>query len=335
MLHVGCLDKTLRNLGKVIMKSIPLIQVDPIDWRFWSASCLLGFTAGLFAGMSESPVGTALVAGIFGLIGGGGMYSLLSKGSRQQQPSEDKSDSYEAQAMLQPAALATSLFCIFSMIGVATGIALRQGLIFPESSHTYSKLIPIADEGKHLLRRQQLKLLILQSELASLGVSNEANNHFVKSFIDTSQDYRREGFNEDRSLGDLKLATKDLSKAVRSALNALSTTDEKFDSTKKKEQSMAIEDDQEFQLRPKTVEEIRYGDVMRANAYLKVAVPAAAKVQNYIEDSSVPELSAMLDLISRFREANVEQSAVGRASPLVSSRKLWGAEPERKASIKP
>ncbi|MBC3872076.1 hypothetical protein [Undibacterium flavidum] len=316
------------------MNKKTLTQVSQIDWRFWSASCILGFTAGLFAGMSESPVGLTLVAGIFGLIGGGGMYSLLSKGSPLKQSEEKPPGNNEVWMLLQSAALATSLFCIFSILGVSIGIALREGWILPKSSSHVSKLIPIAEEGGHLLRRQQLKLLILQTELVSLGVSNEENNHFVRSFISTGKNTRAEGFSENESLRHLKLEAKNLSIAVSKALEILSNSDENNSNAKINSKTSEIEDNEDVQRRIKSLNEIKYGDVIRAYEYLKVAAPAANKVHNFVEDSSVPELSAILDLISRYREARVDQPAYGRASPLVPPKKLFGSEPERKASIK-
>jgi len=51
-------------------------------WHASFAMILVGFTAGLFGGMSQSPVATALVAGIFGLIGAGGIVGIILAGRR-------------------------------------------------------------------------------------------------------------------------------------------------------------------------------------------------------------------------------------------------------------
>lgn len=305
-----------------------------VDWRFWTASCLVGFTAGLFAGMSESPVGTALVGGIFGLLGGGGIYGLLTRAWKDQGSSSSTSEREDPWEMLSPVALATSLFCIFAIVGVALGIGLREGWIVPQPENRTATLIPIAQDGKDLLPRQQLKLLILQSELASLGVPVEANNHFVRSFIETGKDDQREGFNEDKSLRDLKRKTQDLKETVDRAFEALSTKNVRKLPPDKLKDSAEIEDDDDAPLRLKSVGEINYGDVMNAYVFLEKARPFADEVKNYIEAASMPELSAILDLISRYREANMAQPSAGRLSPLVNRKKLWGSEPERKAGIK-
>lgn len=55
----------------------------------------------------------------------------------------------------------------------------------------------------------------------------------------------------------------------------------------------------------------------------------------YVEQSSQPELSLLLDLVARYREASVDVGMVGRAGPLVRPVPSSAASPERRLSIKP
>src|SRR5205085_2251761 len=59
--------------------AIPAAIPAVVPWVF----AALGFTAGLFTGMSESPVGATAVGALFGLLGGGGLLTLLGRAEKR------------------------------------------------------------------------------------------------------------------------------------------------------------------------------------------------------------------------------------------------------------
>lgn len=298
----------------------------------WMATGVIGFAAGLFAGMSESPVATALIGGVFGLIGGGGLYGLLSR-SKVGDTREASSGSREIDwTVIRVTSKTASLLCICAIAGVILGVGFRDGWALPQPTKKESSaLLVIADKSRDLERRQQLKLLLLQAELKSLGVSNEENNHFVASFIADDDSTAAKGLAED-NLRSLKRSTADLAKALEGAVGGLTLPD--LAKAKKMESGEIDEDSAPRRLM--SVKEIRYADVARAYAFLRIAEELATKVETYVYHSSAPELSLVLDLISRYREASVDQPAAGRAGVLLPRRgRFEQIDRERKVTLRP
>jgi hypothetical protein len=290
---------------------------------FLIASSLVGLTAGLFAGMSESPVATALVGGIFGLIGGGGIFGLLvqaRKGNGEENKDETAGSSLHA---LGPPAAATSFLCVFCILGVFAGAGFREGWLLPQPSKDKASLLNIANAAKGLPRSLQLKLVILQSELASLGVSANQNNQFVSSYIAANGENNPKALMEDESLRGMKHHVRDAVIAIEHALSALSEEPENPDE----------DDDKHRKVKP--VEKVTYGNVKEAFAYLKVASDLAHSTEDSILEATAPELSLVLDLISRYREAELNQPTGGRAGPLIRHPDFFKTDPKNRVSIKP
>jgi len=152
-------------------------------WHASFAMILVGFTAGLFGGMSQSPVATALVAGIFGLIGAGGIVGIILAGRRAQVDHTHETQRPGSRD-LPLASTAISLLCGFCIAGVFLGIGLREGWLIPQAkpgSDADAKS-EIMNSGLDL--QKQMELLVLGAQLRKLGLSEQNNYQFIQRFID-------------------------------------------------------------------------------------------------------------------------------------------------------
>src|SRR5262245_25203698 len=110
------------------MVDSPPLNPRDIRWHVLAGLVSLGFTAGLFAGLSQSPVGTTLIAGLFGLLGGGGFLTLALKqwtGDAAPKPSIPLDPN-----MIRLAALSLTALCAASIAGAFLGMGIRQGWLF-------------------------------------------------------------------------------------------------------------------------------------------------------------------------------------------------------------
>jgi hypothetical protein len=295
-----------------------------IGWQFVVASSLIGLTAGLFAGMSESPVATALVGGIFGLIGGGGVLSLLVESRKTQGAADPEKQSGDAEHRLRPAATAISFLCMFCILGAFTGIGFREGWLVkqPQKKDT-AELINIAEAAKDLERPVQLKLVILQSELHSLGVSPKQNNQLVSSYIAPNEEEDPEGLTENKPLADLKASFSEAKSAVRVALEAISELPE--DDSDNDEENRNL----------KKQEKVEYADLKEAFDDLKKASRNLRKSNDILEALTAPELSIVLDIIAKYREAYGYANSSHQWGPADRPGTFSEADRKRRLSIKP
>lgn len=131
----------------------------------------LGFTVGLFAGMSESPVGAALVGAMFGLLGSGGILSLVGK-----------IDEKKVVGRAVAVALCTTCFCLTVIGGVFLGIEIRNGDIpgVTEPAPPARELAELdAAALQDLSAERAADLLVLQRELERVGVTPRENDAVV------------------------------------------------------------------------------------------------------------------------------------------------------------
>jgi hypothetical protein len=304
-----------------------IVHPDPstkesVGWRFLIASSLVGLTAGLFAGMSESPVATALIGGVFGLLGGGGILGLLVGGNKKE-PAEAKATWQRPIQDFQPAAVATSLLCVFCIVGVFLGIGFREGWLLPRFANVNSsELIEISDAAKGLGRPLQMKLVVLQSELDTLGISPRQNNQFVSSYIAAIRETDPNSLGENSIEGMQRDAAYGI-KAIEHALATLSQDTENPD------------EDDASKLLLKPYQGLTYGNVKEAYEYLKKASELAHSTENHILGSITPELSQTLDLLSKYRKSNLYQPAGRYASALVKPKKYRDSDPNNQLFIKP
>lgn len=303
------------------------------------AALSVGFTAGIFAGMSESPVGTALIAGIFGLIGGGGIWGVLKAAQHPPAPAKTEETTPTSVSIdwenIRIACLGTTLLCVGMLAGAVAGIGLREGWLLPQSAARVGAaqdggaLLDIFSEGATLRRSQQLKLVVFQAELKRAGVGTKENNQFVRGFIKAASQLQEPKSVPERELAQLRLQSKNVQQALSQALDALSAQapdpPDNVDESKIPRAPPAL----------KSPADIRYQDVERAFFALDKGLPIAVSVEETLKASATPELELLIDLLASYRQADTYVPDLRQArSPLAPIGKKW-RDDRRSLSIKP
>jgi hypothetical protein len=259
-------------------------------WYVWGTALFLGLTVGLFAGMSESPIATTLIAGIFGLLGGGGALGLALQ-SFWPKPDKKPDPLPVSVASIKGTAIALCALCGASIIGVFTGIAMRHGDL--DVFGNDDDLISIVRETSGMNADQQVQLVLLQTQLALLDLPASDNNALVRSL--SGQDAADRKSLSRNSVELIKVKIED----ARSALAAL--TD-------------AITIKEAASTRSKLQSEISDEDLATAFEKLAVAEGVVSDIEKEIGEASLPQVSAIMERISKFLEANKDVGRLAIAS---------------------
>lgn len=258
------------------------------------ALAFVGVAIGLFAGMSESAVGAALVAGLFGLIGGGGIYTLFGQ-PKERLPSFER---------MHDLSLGVVALCVASILSAFVGIALRQGLLpWPQANSASAKapLLEISRDLQVVPRGQYLKLLLLQLELENLGVPREENNRLVGALIANSssaKDFHSAyvgdvlGYARDVSAWNQGVLTESLSSLSAELRRSVSDASGKPRTQRVEELERTLR------------EAIKAID--RATATSRGIGGSAEKLETSVRAAVQPEVAVLLDLVARYRQAAVD-----------------------------
>lgn len=147
-----------------------------------AASAVLGFTIGLFAGMSETPVIGVLISGALGLISG----TLVAWLRPSEKPQREGEAAPKLPLEWTQISAAVIPLCLAAILGGLLGVELRSA---PVRRMLWAERLVSMDpetlqkQGKSISSDKRVKLLLLQRSLDKFGVSIGDNNAVVNGFI--------------------------------------------------------------------------------------------------------------------------------------------------------
>lgn len=141
---------------------------------------VLGFTTGIYVGLSDSPVVGGFVGGVLSLITGGALTFLIGK---------DNAPSLSAKHVT---ALSKCIiaYCILSLTGSCLGIVLREdifGFLKPAKPASV-ELTRLSPDPGAIPRDVYVKIALLQQLLKQHRIDNTENNAIVQLFLDGAKD---------------------------------------------------------------------------------------------------------------------------------------------------
>lgn len=283
---------------------------------------VLGLTIGTFTGMSESPVGSTIVAALFGLLGGGGIFAFM--GGLQKKPM--------ARARLIDASWALLILCSTCLVSVFLGISLREGTLFEKKPEAKGEqLVSLAvDSNDDVSRAMLMKLIILQTELESLGVPRSRNNETISSFLKASR--RERGLDPDR-VGDMRGYVRDIAQYHD---NLISESFENMGEalTKERKRIEALPRAQQAAEYSNLLDEVA-GRIHRAEKTSRGIGESARKLRELFILSVQPDLEIMLEVVSRYKTAQLHDTELRIATPAWRRPGAGKAYDPPRMSIKP
>lgn len=144
---------------------------------------VFGLSAGILAGLSESPVAGVVLTGVFGVVGGVAANQFFNPVARSEERGRhrlfmDLHSNVELQIVFFQA---MTLACVFLVVGAFLGAGFRTGNIWPKTSKSDSpKLRSISTYYSDLGASEILRLQILQQKLDGIGVSIDENNATIE-----------------------------------------------------------------------------------------------------------------------------------------------------------
>lgn len=137
---------------------------------------VLGFTTGLYIGLSESPVVGGFVGGVLSLVTGGAVTFFTGKDDKRVLPVRH----------LKALSKCIILFCFLSLLGSFIGIGLREDFLglFQSAKQSPVELVRLDRSLKDISSDLGIKIGLLQQLLKQQGIDNAENNRIVQVFID-------------------------------------------------------------------------------------------------------------------------------------------------------
>jgi hypothetical protein len=165
--------------GNIVSSAVPSNLISGLRW-YLCGLLVVGFVAGFFAGLSQTPVVGVLLPLLFALVGGtGGLYLANAN--------FDSTVGLHRMSLLGRALCAFSLACL---AGAGGGIIVR---VVPSHLSSNSESIgqAIGEEALKLKPDEVLQLLALRERLSLLGLSWEESKNVLKIAVGEINDATR------------------------------------------------------------------------------------------------------------------------------------------------
>ena len=155
----------------------PAPTLPPISRAFFLCFGVLGFSTGVFVGLSESPVVGTLLTGVLSLFAGGLLAVFALKKDSVSLTAEN----------LNGLAISIICFCLLCLAGSVVGIWMRKAVLPALFTKAEAKP-PLADlkvVGKGVPHDKLVRLLMIQATLKNLGVGEAENNLVIEGLLDS------------------------------------------------------------------------------------------------------------------------------------------------------